>query len=121
MLVEGLELWCWQNPIPRLSHEFPDRISRYPQIRFMGSKFRLLPWLHDVFSELDFRTALDAFSGSGCVAYLLKSMGKEVHANDFLNFCSVLAHATIENPGVRLNMQEALRHDLRQLRRDHGL
>jgi adenine-specific DNA methylase len=50
--------------------------------------------LHEVFSELDFRTALDAFSGSGCVSYLLKSMGKEVHANDFLNFCTVLAQAT---------------------------
>jgi DNA adenine methylase/adenine-specific DNA-methyltransferase len=86
----------------RLSHEFPDRVLHYPQIRFMGSKFRLLPWLHEVLSELHFRTALDAFSGSGCVSYLLKCMGKEVHANDFLNFCSVLAHATIENPGVQL-------------------
>lgn len=91
------------SSVLRLSHEFPDRALRYPQIRFMGSKFRLLPWLHDILSELDFRTALDAFSGSGCVSYLLKCMGKEVHANDFLNFCAVLAHATIENPGVRLD------------------
>lgn len=90
------------NSVLRLSHELPDRALRYPQIRFMGSKFRLLPWLHDVFSELEFDTALDAFSGSGCVSYLLKCMGKEVHANDFLNFCAALARASVENPGIRL-------------------
>ena len=78
------------SSVLRLSHEFPDRALRYPQIRFMGSKFRLPPWLHNVSSELDFDTALDAFSGSGCVSYLLKCMGKEVHANDFLNFCTAL-------------------------------
>lgn len=94
------------SSVLRLSHEFPDRALRYPQIRFMGSKFRLLPWLHDVLSELDFDTVLDAFSGSGCVAYLLKCMGKEVHANDFLNFCTALARATVENPGVRLGADD---------------
>ena len=49
----------------------------YPQLRFMGSKFRLLPWINDVLSDLRFETALDAFSGSGCVSYLLKTMGKD--------------------------------------------
>ncbi|HXQ22546.1 MAG TPA: hypothetical protein VN812_12795, partial [Candidatus Acidoferrales bacterium] len=58
------------SSVLRLSHEFPDRALRFPQIRFMGSKFRLLPWLHGVFSDLDFHTVLDAFSGSGCVSYL---------------------------------------------------
>jgi DNA adenine methylase/adenine-specific DNA-methyltransferase len=33
-------------------------------------------------------------------------MGKEVHASDFLNFCTVLAHATIENAGVRLDTND---------------
>ena len=42
----------------------------------MGSKHRLLPWLAEILGELEFDTALDAFSGSGCVAYLLKTMGK---------------------------------------------
>lgn len=68
----------------------------------MGSKFRLLPWIHDVLQEFDFDTALDAFSGSGCVAYLLKAMGKQVTANDFLNFSATIALATVENPGVQL-------------------
>jgi adenine-specific DNA-methyltransferase len=44
---------------------------------------------------LDFETAADPFVGSGCVAYLLKSMGKRVVASDFLNFPSVVATATL--------------------------
>ena len=78
-------------------------VSRFPQIRFMGSKYRLLPWLHDVLSQLEFQSALDAFCGSGAVAYLMKAMGKRVHANDFLNFSATIATAIIENPGVCLD------------------
>ncbi|MFL6193604.1 MAG: DNA adenine methylase [Thermoanaerobaculia bacterium] len=85
---------------------FPDRVRDYPQLRFMGSKHRLLPWLHDILRQVEFDTALDAFSGSGCVAYLLKSMGKEVTTNDFLNFSSALSRALIENPGEILRPQD---------------
>jgi adenine-specific DNA-methyltransferase len=81
---------------------FPEIVKSYPQLRFMGSKFRLLPWIHEVLSRLDFDTALDGFSGSGCVGYLLKAMGKQVLSSDFLNFCTVIARATVENPGVRV-------------------
>jgi len=69
----------------------------------MGSKHRLLPWLRDVFAELPFDTALDAFSGSGCVSYLLKTMGKTVVANDRLRFPSTIATATVENSGAVLD------------------
>jgi DNA adenine methylase/adenine-specific DNA-methyltransferase len=65
----------------------------------MGSKYRLLPWIHGVLHAIPFRSAVDAFSGSGCVSYLLKAMGKRVVANDLLNFPSVVARATIENSG----------------------
>jgi DNA adenine methylase/adenine-specific DNA-methyltransferase len=74
-----------------------DRAAAFPKLRFMGSKVRLLPWLHEAFHRLEFDTALDAFSGSGSVAYLLKAMGKEVVANDFLNFSATIAKAMIEN------------------------
>jgi len=79
------------------SPEFPPQVRDYPQLRFMGSKHRLLPWLHEILNQVDFDTVLDAFSGSGCVAYLFKSMGKEVTTNDFLNFASVLSRALVEN------------------------
>jgi DNA adenine methylase/adenine-specific DNA-methyltransferase len=84
------------------TQEFPARVRRYPQLRFMGSKFRLLPWIWEVLRHLEFDTALDACAGSGCVAYLLKAMGKTVTANDFLNFSVTIARATTENPGSRV-------------------
>ena len=63
----------------------------------MGSKHRLLPWIHEILRTLPFETAADPFVGSGCVAYLLKAMGKGVVCSDFLNFPAVLASATIAN------------------------
>jgi adenine-specific DNA-methyltransferase len=69
----------------------------------MGSKHRLLPWIHSVFDTLDFETAADPFVGSGSVSYLLKAMGKRVIASDFLNFPTTLATATIENSHLHLD------------------
>lgn len=69
----------------------------------MGSKHRLITWIHEILSSLDFESAWDPFSGSGCVAYLMKSMGKRVLASDFLNFPTVVAKATIENSRVNLD------------------
>ena len=98
---------------------FPAIVGRYPQLRFMGSKYRLLPWIHKILSGLDFGTAIDAFSGSGCVAYLFKAMGKQVVTNDFLNLGRTVAKALIENPGYRLgeaHLEQLLDYDPRHKR-----
>src|SRR5438132_10432651 len=76
--------------------QFPERLKGFPQTRYMGSKYRLLPWMHRVFSDIEFDTVLDACSGSGCVAYLFKAMGKAVTANDFLHMSVTLAQALVE-------------------------
>jgi hypothetical protein len=81
----------------------PARVADYPELRYMGSKHRLLPWIHGVLRNLKFATAADPFVGSGCVAYLLKAMGKRVIASDFLNFPAVLATATVANNKHRLD------------------
>lgn len=83
-----------------------DRALTYPQLRYMGSKARLLPWLHTVLDDIPFTTALDPFSGSGCVAYLLKAMGAEVTASDFLLFPSVIAKATVEASDAHLDKRD---------------
>lgn len=80
----------------------PDGVKAYPQLRYMGSKYRLLDWIHETLCGLHFDTALDAFSGSGCVAYLLKRMGKQVTTNDFLLFPHLIGTATIANQRQRL-------------------
>ena len=69
----------------------------------MGSKKRLLPWIHQILEELDFESAIDPFSGTGSVSYLIKSMGRRVIATDFLNFACLIARATVENNHSRLD------------------
>ena len=81
----------------------PENAMAYPQLRYMGGKHRLLPWLHETLGSLPFESALDLFSGSGCVSYLLKGMGKRVVAKDFLEFAHHLAVATIENSHVTIS------------------
>lgn len=82
---------------------FPAQAMAYPEFRYMGSKHRLLPWIHAVLSELTFETAADPFSGSGSVSYLLKAMGKSVASSDFLNFPNVISSALVANQSVRIS------------------
>jgi len=86
------------SPAPRFNVNEALRLATaFPRLRYMGSKYRLLPHLAATFAELGGQTALDAFSGSGVVSYLLKTQGFQVTSNDFLSFPSVIARATVEN------------------------
>ncbi|WP_246241281.1 DNA adenine methylase [Mycolicibacterium madagascariense] len=85
------------------SSEIVTKAQTFPRLRYMGSKYRLLPHLERVFAEIGGETAVDAFSGSGVVSYLLKVQGFEVTSNDFLNFPAVIAAATVQNSSVRLD------------------
>jgi adenine-specific DNA-methyltransferase len=82
------------------------RAAVFPRLRYMGSKYRLVPQLAEVFAEIGGSTALDAFSGSGVVAYTLKALGYQVTTNDFLNFPSIIAAATVENQRERLTADD---------------
>jgi adenine-specific DNA-methyltransferase len=77
-------------------------LARYPRIRFMGSKHRLAPRLAELFATLPPGPAVDAFSGSGVVAYTLKAGGRDVLANDHLTFAATLAEALVANDGETL-------------------
>lgn len=93
------------NSADEASAPMPNRVKDYPELRYMGSKHRLLPWIYSVLQTLDFETAADPFVGSGCVAYLLKSMGRRVIASDFLNFPVTVCKATVENSHYHLDSQ----------------
>jgi DNA adenine methylase len=75
----------------------------------MGSKQALLPFILRHISALRFERALDAFSGSGCVAYAIKQRGAEVHANDFLKFAFHFARATVQNNSTVLSDEDVKR------------
>lgn len=89
--------------VPQSSTQVLARAQSFPRLRYMGSKYRLLPHLERVFAQLGGHTAVDAFSGSGVVSYLLKAQGFQVTSNDFLNFPTAIARATVANSDTRLS------------------
>jgi adenine-specific DNA-methyltransferase len=82
------------------------RLSVYPRLRFMGSKHRLGARLGEVFAALPPGPALDAFSGSGVVSYVLKASGRPVVANDHLAFAAAITEALVANDATQLTAQD---------------
>lgn len=56
----------------------------FPATRYQGSKRKILHEIYLVSKDIPSKTVLDLFSGSGVVSLLFRSMGKTVHANDYL-------------------------------------
>lgn len=92
-----------QKSKKELANNLPGQVSSFPGLRYMGSKKRLLPWIHDVLDNLDFETAIDPFSGSGSVSYLMKAMEKRTISSDFLNLSATIGKALIENSSTHLD------------------
>lgn len=81
----------------------PVREPLFPPTKFMGSKQNLLPFIFNHLDKLEYETVLDAFAGSGCVAYEFKRRNKSVTTNDFLHFSCVISKAVIENSKTRID------------------
>lgn len=86
----------------------PEQVTKYPSTRYMGSKSKLVTQIWDIASQFKFNTAIDLFSGSGIVGYMLKSQGKSVISNDYMAMANVYAKASIENSNVKLALSTAL-------------
>lgn len=90
-----------------LPEPLPEQALKYPSTRFMGSKNKLLGEIWAIASQFHFDTAIDLFSGSGIVGYMLKSHGKTVISNDYMAMSATFAKAMIENNKVTLTYEEA--------------
>jgi adenine-specific DNA methylase len=82
---------------------FPDLTAQFPSTRYQGSKSKLTDWIWENLAGLEFTTCLDAFGGTGAVAYRLKQAGKAVTYNDILRFNHIFGIALVENAGTRLD------------------
>lgn len=102
-VVPKLRVVSAPTAIPIPHDGIPAKALRYPELRYMGSKKRLLPWIYETLSGFDFESAMDPFSGTGSVSYMLKSMDRRVVASDFLRFPSIVARATVENNSHHLD------------------
>jgi 16S rRNA G966 N2-methylase RsmD len=76
--------------------------SRFPSTRYQGSKRKLAEAIVAQVGSLDFESVLDAFGGTGSVAYAFKRAGCAVTYNDALAFNQQIGLALIENDSAQL-------------------
>lgn len=53
-------------------HPFPKYNAKYPQTRYQESKQKLIEWIGECISPLEFNSVLDAFGGTGVVSHYMK-------------------------------------------------
>jgi DNA adenine methylase len=88
------------------NNSIPEQNELFPQTRYMGSKQSLIKQIASATSPFEFESVLDLFSGSGVVAYLFKTLGKKVIANDYMTMNSKLASALIANSKIILTNKD---------------
>lgn len=71
--------------------------NKFPSTRYQGSKAKFADWIWYELSKIEFHSMLDAFGGTGSIAYKMKDNGKSVAYNDILPFNSIIGKALIEN------------------------
>lgn len=84
----------------------PINLKEFPTTRYRGSKRKILPWINDCLTDLEYESVLDLFGGTGSVSYMFKRMGKQVIYNDHLRFNHLIGKALIENDNVRFPTKE---------------
>ena len=92
-----------------------DVSAKFPTTRYQGSKQKYADWIWHCIQYIPFKTALDAFGGTGCIAHLLKQEGKTVTYNDILKFNFIIGKALIENDREKITM-----HDLAFILKRHS-
>lgn len=85
---------------------FPNELYEFPSTRYQGSKSKLVDWIWDTISDLEFQTMLDAFGGTGVVSYKAKTHGKSVTYNDILKFNYYFGVGLLENTNVKLATED---------------
>lgn len=89
-------------------------LPRFPTTRYQGSKRKILSELATAFNSLQYKNALDMFSGSGVVSLLFRFLGKSVSANDFLLYNQNTAKVFLEFTQDKINSLD-IRSDLESL------
>jgi len=83
--------------------ELTKPIAKFPSTRYQGSKLKFVDWIWEIIKDLPFQTALDAFGGTGSVAYRLKKEGKKVTYNDVQPFNYYIGAALVENDEKKIS------------------
>ena len=96
------EVEVYENSI----NSFINVIQRLP-LPYTGNKRKVLPDIYNAIKkhQLEFRSVLDAFSGSGSVSLLFKAMGKRVISNDILT-SSYINSVALLGPPVKMTTEQ---------------
>jgi adenine-specific DNA methylase len=89
--------------------------AEFPSTRYQGSKTKIIDWIWNCLSDLNFDSILDGFGGTGVFAYKAKAEGLRAEYNDFLKFNHQIGRAIIENDRTQVDhetVDELLRFDL---------
>ena len=78
---------------------------QFPEPQYLGAKHTHLAWIKQFIPD-NITSAIDAFSGSQSVAFLLKQMRIKTITNDFLNFNHQIGLGLIENNSEKLNEKD---------------
>lgn len=71
--------------------------AEFPTTRYQGSKRKIIEWLWEHISRLEFDSILDVFGGTGAISHKSKKFNKRVIYNDYLKFNHQIGLAIIEN------------------------
>jgi len=93
--------------VPEGLQPFVDPMQRFPRTRYQGSKRKLAAATLRCLGDLEYDTVLDAFGGTGAVAYAFKCAAKAVTYNDVLAFNHQIGTALIENSRTALDEETA--------------
>jgi adenine-specific DNA methylase len=85
-----------------------DVLTKFPTTRYQGSKQKYVDWIWHCIQYIPFKTALDAFGGTGCIAHRFKQEGKTVTYNDILKFNSIIGKALIENDKEKITQEDLI-------------
>ena len=107
IIVSNLKKHVTFSNAKSISSSLSEQVLKFPPTRYMGSKNKILPYIRDIIREFDFSSAIDLFSGSGIVSYMLKSEGKSVISNDYMALGSTFSKALIENNSEILPLKSA--------------
>jgi len=95
-----------QEPAVELpTEELPEGERPKYITNYIGSKQKLVEWIWKHTPD-GIGSVLDAFSGSAVVAYMYKTHGLRVVANDRLRYAYHAARAIVENAGTRISSEE---------------
>lgn len=85
-------------------------MNSFKTIRYSGGKSKILPKISQIITNLDIKTALDGFSGSGTVSNHFKSIGFQTTSNDLAPYSKVLSDTFLLAGDNKAELNDIITH-----------